>query len=217
VSMHYAILLNYEKGQSGAKKTPKGQETNRGPRLTPGGLRPQHVLRDGREGATPGNAGRGRQQESAQSVAHPASSKRAGTSRHGRISNRSPNQKYIVGKNRAHSSTNRAGTSGEEAERIQEPRNAKAADSRRVEGVNTQRLAHPRGSNSVTREKDPRELKRIEEIKPQISRTQATRRGGFAAEQEMLDAAPAAFQQGVPPRSGRWQPGDTNLVIRTGN
>jgi hypothetical protein len=41
-------------------------------------------------------------------------------------------------------------------------------------------LAHPRGRDSVTRQE-------IQEIKPQISRIQAVRRGGLAAEEEMLN------------------------------
>jgi hypothetical protein len=49
---------------------------------------------------------------------HQTSSKHAFTSRHGRISNRCPNQKDITGKNRAHSNRDRAGTSAQEAERI---------------------------------------------------------------------------------------------------
>jgi hypothetical protein len=40
-------------------------------------------------------------------------------------------------------------------------------------------------------------------------------RGSLAAEEEMLDAAPAAFHQGVPPSStGRW-PSDANLAVKT--
>jgi hypothetical protein len=69
-------------------------------------------------GATRGNTGRGQQRERAQATVHQTSSKQTFTSRHGRISNRSPNQKDIAGKNRAHSSRNRVGTSGQEAERI---------------------------------------------------------------------------------------------------
>jgi hypothetical protein len=49
---------------------------------------------------------------------------------------------------------------------------------------------HPRGRNSVTRQE-------IQEIKPQISRIRAIRRGSLAAEKEMLDAAAAAFHKGV--------------------
>jgi hypothetical protein len=79
-----------------------------------------------------GNTGRGRKRERAQETAQQASSKHAFASRHGSISNGSPNQKDIAGKNRAHSSKNRVGTSGQEAERIQEPRHAKAADICRV-------------------------------------------------------------------------------------
>jgi hypothetical protein len=62
-----------------------------------------------------------------------------------------------------------------------------------------QRLAHLHGSDSVRRQS----LK-IQEIKTQISRIQDTRRGSLEAEQEMLDAAPVALHQGVPPISGGW-------------
>jgi hypothetical protein len=114
--------------------------------------------------------------------------------RHGRISNRSPNEKDIAGKNRADSGANRAGKSGQEAERVEKPRHAKPTDSRRAKRVNRQCLAHGRGSDSVTRQE-------IQEIKPQISRIWAIRRGSLAAEKEMLDAAPAAFHKGLPPSS----------------
>jgi hypothetical protein len=72
----------------------------------------------------------------AQATAHQASSKRISTNRHGRISNRSSNEKDIAGKNRAHRSVNRGRTCGQEAEsirsRIHQPWHAKAADSSRV-------------------------------------------------------------------------------------
>jgi hypothetical protein len=75
---------------------------------------------EGAEGwwATPGNTGGGRQQERAQATVHQTSSKHTFTSRHGRISNRSPNQEDIAGKNGADSGTNGVGTSGREAERV---------------------------------------------------------------------------------------------------
>jgi hypothetical protein len=75
--------------------------------------------------------------------------------------------------------------------------------------VNTLRLAHVRSRDSVRRQE-------IQEIKPRIRRIWARRRGSLAAEEEMLDAAQAAFQkfQGVPPSSiGRW-PGDANLAVK---
>jgi hypothetical protein len=125
--------------------------------------------------ATPGNTGRGRQRERAQTTVHQTSSKHTFTSRHGRISNRCPNQQDITGKNRAHSNRNRAGTSGQEAERIQEPRHAKTADSRRVKSVNMQRLAQVHSRYSVIRQE-------IQKIKPQISRIWALQRGSLAAE-----------------------------------
>jgi hypothetical protein len=143
-----------------------------------------------------------------QATAHLARSRYSVTSRHGRISNRSPDQKNVVNKNRAHSSTNRAGTSREEAERIKEPWHANGADNRRVTGVNMQRLAHPRGIDSVT-------SSTLQKIKPQISRIRASRRGSAAAEKAMLDAAPATFRNGVAPSSGRWRLGDANLAMRT--
>jgi hypothetical protein len=59
---------------------------------------------------------------------HQASSKHTGTSGHGHISSRILSSKHIAGKNRVHSNTNTAGTSGEEAERIQELGHAKAED-----------------------------------------------------------------------------------------
>jgi hypothetical protein len=139
---------------------------------------------------------------------HQTSSKHTFTSRHGRISNRSPNKKYVAGNNQADSGTTRAGTSGQEAERVEEPRNATAADIRRVKSVNMQRLAHVRSRDSVRRQE-------IQEIKPQSSRIGATRRESLAAEEEMLDAAPAAFHKGVPPSSMRRWPSDANLAIRT--
>jgi hypothetical protein len=77
------------------------KKANRGPRRTQGGLRPQHPRRDERRGATPSNTGRG-QREGAQATVHQTSSKHTLTNRHGRISNRSSNQKDIAGKNRAH-------------------------------------------------------------------------------------------------------------------
>jgi hypothetical protein len=51
------------------------------------------------------------------------------TNRHCCTSNRGPNQQDIAGNKRAHSNANRARTSGQEAERIQELPHAKAADS----------------------------------------------------------------------------------------
>jgi hypothetical protein len=141
-----------------------------------------------------------------QATVHQNSSKHTFTSRHGRISSRSPNQKDIVRKNRAHSNRKRAGTSGQEAERIQEPRHAKAADICRVKRVNMQRLAHLSGRDSVTRQE-------IQEIKPQISEIRARRRGSLAAEEDMLDAAPAACHKGVPPSNIGWWPGDANLAF----
>jgi hypothetical protein len=139
---------------------------------------------------------------------HQTSSKHTFTSRHGRISNRSPNQKDIAGKNRADSSTNRAGKRGQEAERVKKPRHAKPTDIRRAERVYMQRLAHPRSHDSVI-------IQEIQEIEPQISRIRAIRRGSFAAEKEMLDAAPAAFHKGVPPSSMRRCPSNADLAVRT--
>jgi hypothetical protein len=159
-------------------------------------------------GVTPGNTRPGRQQERAQATMHQTSSKHTSASRHGRISNRSPNQKDIAGKNRADSSTNRAGKSGQEAERVKKPRHANPTDIHRAERVYMQCLAHPRSRDSVTRQE-------IQEIKPQISRIRAVRRGSLAAEEEMLDAAPAAFHKGVPPRSMQRRPSDADLAIGT--
>jgi hypothetical protein len=139
---------------------------------------------------------------------HQTSSKHTFTSRHGRISNRSPNQKDIAGKNRADSNTNRAGKSGQEAERVDKPRHAKPTDIRRGERANMQCLAHPLDRDSVTRQE-------IQEIKPHISRIRAIRWGSLATEREMRDAAPAAFHTGVPPSSMRRFPSDANLAIRT--
>jgi hypothetical protein len=163
-------------------------------------------------GAASGNTGPGRQRERAQATVQQTSSKHTFTSRHVRINNRSPNQKYIAGKNRADGGTNmfvrRAGTSGQEAERVEKPRHAKAVDIRTVKRVNMQCLAHPRGRDSVTRQD-------IQEIKPQSSRIRAIRRGSLAAQKEMLDAVPAAFHKGVPPSSIQRWPSDANLAIRT--
>jgi hypothetical protein len=66
----------------------------------------------------------------------------------------------------------------------------------------------PGGSDSITRQI-------IQESKPQISRVRPTRRISFAAEQEMLGAAPVALHQGVPPSSDWWWPGDENLAKKT--
>jgi hypothetical protein len=66
-------------------------------------------------------------------------------------------------------------------------------------------LMHPLGSDSATRQK-------IQEIKLQISRILVKTRGKLAAEQEMLDAAPAAFHQGVTPSSGGWRSGDAHFM-----
>jgi hypothetical protein len=71
-----------------------------------------------------------------------------------------------------------------------------------------QRLAHLRGRDSGRRQE-------IQEIKPQISSIRARRRGSLAVEEEMLDAAPAAFHKGTPPSSIRWRPGDANLTVKT--
>jgi hypothetical protein len=139
---------------------------------------------------------------------HQTSSKHTFTSRHGRISNRSPNRKDIAGKNRADSHTNRAGKSRQEAVRVEKPRHAKPMDIRRVKRLNMQCLAHPRGRDSVTRQE-------IQKIKPQIIRIRAIRWGSLAAEEEMLDAAPAAFHKGASPSSMRRFPSDANLAIRT--
>jgi hypothetical protein len=136
-----------------------------------------------------------------------ARSKQAGTNRDSRISKGSTNQQDIAGNNRAHNNAKRAGSRGQEAERIQEPRHAKAANSSRVKGVDVQCLAHPRSSDSVAGHK-------IQEIQPQISSIRTARRRGFATEQEMLDAPPAAFIEGVPTNHGRRRSGDANLTIR---
>jgi hypothetical protein len=85
------------------------EENQSGPRLSPGGLQSRQPRRGGRKG---GNSGGGQQREMVQAAVHQTSSKHTFTSRHGRISNRSPNQKDIAGKNRAHNSRNRLGTSG---------------------------------------------------------------------------------------------------------
>jgi hypothetical protein len=45
----------------------------------------------------------------------------------------------------------------------------------------------------------PRQRQEIQDIKPQISRIRARRRGSPAAEEEMLDAAPPAFHKGGTP------------------
>jgi hypothetical protein len=96
----------------------------------------------------------------------------------------------------------------QEAERIQEPRHAKSVYIRRVKRGNMQLLAHVRSRYSVTRQE-------IQEIKPQFSRIRALRRGSLAVEEEVLEAAPVAFHQGVPPSStGRW-PSDANLAVKT--
>jgi hypothetical protein len=140
------------------KKSLKKNLPNRGPRPTPRGLRfekEKNEIMDhaspqkgfglsaprGVEGRAPmvSNTRPGRQRERVQGTAHQASRNLAFTSRHRRISNRSPNQNDIAGKNGAHSSTNRPGTSGQEAERIQELRHANATDSCRVKSVNMQR------------------------------------------------------------------------------
>jgi hypothetical protein len=159
----------------------------------------------GRVGATPGNTGRGRQRERLRTATHQASSKRAVTNRDSSISKRSTNRQDITGNNRAHSSAKRARTSGQEAGRIQEPRHAKATNSSRVKGVNVQCLAHPRSSDSVAGHK-------IQEIQPQIRRIRTARRRGFATEQEMLHAPPAAYNEGVPTSRGRRRSGDANLT-----
>jgi hypothetical protein len=52
------------------------KETSRGPRLSPGGLRPPHPRRDGRRGSNVGNTGRGRQRERTQLCARPAANTR---------------------------------------------------------------------------------------------------------------------------------------------
>jgi hypothetical protein len=68
-------------------------------------------------------------------------------------------------------------------------------------------LAHMRSRDSVRRQD-------ILEFKPQVSRIRARRRGSLAAEEEMLDAAPA-FHKVVPPSSiGLW-PGDAKLAVKT--
>jgi hypothetical protein len=182
----------------------KRNKANPGPRLSPGGLRPQHPQKGRKEGRQHLAHGTRAATRAGTSNCAPGQQQTSVHQQDSRMSNRSPNQKDIAGKNRTHSSTNRTGTSGQEAERIQEPRHAETADSRRVKGVRMQRLAHQHGSDSVTRRK-------IQEIKPQIRRIQASRRGSLAAEQEMPDAAPATFYQGAPPSSGRvmqtWQLG----------
>jgi hypothetical protein len=157
---------------------------------------------------TPGNTGRERQRERSQATVH-HTSKHTFTSRHGRVSDRSPNHgTFAKGHNRQELCRQQHKQSGDKRTRsrkglcprsfcmprLQEQRHANAVDIRRVKRVNMQCLVHPRGRNSVTRQK-------IQEIKPQILRIRAIRRGSLAAEKEMLDAAPAAFHQGVPPSS----------------
>jgi hypothetical protein len=160
-----------------------------------------------RGGATPRNTGRGRQGERLQAAGHQVSSKRGVTNRHCRISNISPNQQEIAGNNRAHSNAKRGRTSGQKAERNQEPRHAKAANSSRVKRVNVQRLAHPRSSDRIAGQK-------LQEVQPQIGRIRTAWRTGFATEQVMLDAPPAALNAGVSTSCGRRRPGDANLTTR---
>jgi hypothetical protein len=85
-----------------------------------------------KRGATPGNTGQGWRGERAQATVRQASSKHAFTSRQYRINNKIPHQKDKAGENRTQSSTYRAGTSRQDAERIQETTHAKAADIRGV-------------------------------------------------------------------------------------
>jgi hypothetical protein len=114
--------------------------------------------------------------------------------------------KDIAGKSRVHSSRDLARSSRQEADRIQEPRHAKAPNIRRAKRVKLQFMAHLRGHDSVTREA-------IEEIKPQMSRIRALRWESLAAEVEMLNAAPSTYHKGVPLSSiWRW-PGDANLAV----
>jgi hypothetical protein len=114
------------------KPSPKRQKSESGttpyPRRASASAPPKGRKEGGQRRATrdQGGSERGRKQLC-------TSSKHTFTSGHGRISNRSPNQKDIAGKKRALSSTNRAGTSGQEAERIQKPRHAKAAFIRRIQ------------------------------------------------------------------------------------
>jgi hypothetical protein len=135
---------------------------------------------------------------------HQTSSKHTFTSRHGRISKRSTNEK-----DRQELGTQQHKQGGEKRTRSRLDSGATACKrGRRVKRVNMQRLAHPRRRDSVTRQE-------IQEIKPQISRIRAVRRGSRAAEEEMLAAALAAFHQGVPPSSIWWCSGDANLAVRT--
>jgi hypothetical protein len=100
------------------------KKANSGLRLTPEGLRPQQPQRGGRtggnarqhgtrtatrEGAKKNPPNRGpRPTPRGQGTVHQASSTLAFTSRHRRISNRSPNQKDKAGKNRAHTDRGQA-------------------------------------------------------------------------------------------------------------
>jgi hypothetical protein len=112
------------------------------------------------------------------------------SSRHGRISNRSPNQKYIAGKNRAHSNTSRAETEmrqkGSRSHGMQTRQTAAGSKESTCSAWRT-----PRDCDSVTTPK-------IQEIQRHIIKIPATRRGSLAAEQEMLQA-PLAYPQASPP------------------
>jgi hypothetical protein len=168
---------------------------NGGPRLTPEGLWPRHPRRSGRR---EGNAGQHGTRAATREGASNCAPDQQQTHVHQQARPHQQQKPQPKGHSRQEPSRQRcrAGTSGQEAERVQRPRHAKAEDIRRVKRVNMQRLAHPRSSNSVTRQE-------IQAIKPQISRIRAIRRGSRAAEKDMLDAAPAAYHKGVPSSSTR--------------
>jgi hypothetical protein len=130
----------------------KFKHEQRGLRLTPGGLRPQHPQRGGKRR---GNAG----QHGTRVARRQGASNRAPGQQQTRVHQQAslhqqqePQPKNKACNNRAHSITNRAETSGKEAVRMQEPRHTKVADIGRFTGVNMQCLAYLHGSHSVTRQ-----------------------------------------------------------------
>jgi hypothetical protein len=178
------------------------QKAHRGPRATPGGLRPQHPQRQRlatrEEGGNEGGCKQLRKRPAANGrslIGTAVSATEAPTNR-GQLAR---TEHTSTQGERGHADMKQKGSNSHGMQKL--------ASSSRAKRVNVQPLAHPRVNDSVTGQN-------IQEIQQQIRRMRTTWQRGFATEQEMLDGPPSALNAGVPASRGQTQWGDANLTIR---
>jgi hypothetical protein len=76
----------------------------------------------------------------------------------------------------------------------------------RIKGVHMKRQTHAFASVRLRRQEVP-------EVRPEVSGVRATTRGSFATEEIVLNTAPTALNQRVPPSRARWGHGDGHLTV----